>query len=251
MKGRFTQGLRWSVAMCAAALLIGCGGNGTGSELPDPNVFFVNGSADAGNLRLQFNEDVSDGPRGYLETSPDFFPIEFKTETEEGYDVALATPDLSEIFDLDARVFERNSDTIILALGQRNFAAGEEAKRLRTLFLNVNRAPVGANSARLIIVQGFNRGPGNQTPNVDFKNPGDNPEFRVANLGFLNNGEVTIDAGRPFTWVIQRSDTEAIYATTTVTLSAGTFLVLLSGTEGATDPAQQPRITFIPLTTRL
>lgn len=230
-------------------VLVGCAGETTPVNLPDPQVYFVNASADSGNLSFLLNNEFQPPVLPYLQGSANFRSITFISEGQEGYDVGIANEDRSFVYDEEVKEFPRNTDWIIAAIGQRNFQPGEEQKRLRQVIFQVDRASPGGSTSRLIVLHGFNRGTGNLTPSVNFQNQGDNPVYRIPNLGYGETSTIDVSSGT-HTFVIKRSDGEAVYATTTVTLNGGLWLVLLSGTEGATLPAEQPAITFLPLTTR-
>jgi hypothetical protein len=247
------MGVRKSIACGAVAaalvILVGCAGETTPVNLPDPQVYFVNASADSGNLSFLLNNDFQPPLLPYLQGSANFRSITFIGEGNEAYDVAVANEDRSFVYDEEVKEFPRNTDWIIAAIGQRNYQPGEELKRLRQVIFQVDRAGIGGSTNRLIVLHGFNRGTGNLTPSVNFQNPGDNPIYRIANLGYGETSTIDVASGT-HTFVIKRSDGEAVYATSTVTLNGGLWLVLLSGTEGAALPAEQPAITFLPLTSR-
>ncbi|HAY12947.1 MAG TPA: hypothetical protein PLB31_08070 [Fimbriimonadaceae bacterium] len=240
----------WVVAgLCMAmGLLAGCGGNTATSLLPDPTVLFVNGSRDAGNLRLLLNNVDFSGSIAPGAAMANFTATEFIATADEAYDVVTASDDLSEQFDAEEQEFARNTHTIVAAIGQRNFVAGEEIKRLRQVLIPVDRNALGGSTVRIIALQGFNRQAGSFTPNVTLQTPGDNPTYAIRDLAFGETGTLDIAAGTN-TWQIKRSDGESVYGTATVNLTGGIYLALLSGTEGAATPAEGPQITFIRLNT--
>lgn len=236
------------VALVCGALLAlnGCGGESDGNTLPDPKVFFVNGSADSISLGFFLNETIEGPALNNLSASPDFREVEFIEEAEEAYDIAIGEPDASNIYDNEFRVLQRDSNTVVAAIGQKTFPIGDEEKRLQNLIFEVDRTAPGPGSVRLIIVQGFNRGPGIQTPAVDFQNPGENPLYEVRNLNFGATSTLDLDAGLQ-TFVIQRSDGQASYASVTQNLASGIYIALVSGVEDDPDPLRRPKITFIPV----
>lgn len=240
----------WVVAgLCMAmGLLAGCGGNTATSLLPDPTVLFVNGSRDAGNLRLLLNNVDFSGSIAPGTAMADFKATEFIANADEAYDVVTASDDLSEQFDAEEQEFARNTHTIVAAIGQRNYAPGEEIKRLRQVLIPVDRSALGGSTVRIIALQGFNRRAGSFTPAITLQTPGDNPTYAIRDLEFGETGTLDIAAGTN-TWQIKRSDGESVYGTATVNLTGGIYLALLSGTEGAVNPAEGPQITFIRLNT--
>lgn len=247
MKHR-AQGFGMAGALLTAMMLAGCGGNTTTSLLPDPTVLFINGSRDAGNLRLLLNNEDFSGAVAPGAAMADFKPTEFISTADEAYDVVTSSADLSEQFDAEEQEFARNTHTIVAAIGQRNFAAGEEIKRLRQVLIPADRNALGGSTVRIIALQGFNRQAGLFTPNVTLQTPGDNPTYAIRDLAFGETGTLDIAAGTN-TWQIKRSDGESVYGTATVNLTGGIYLALLSGTEGAATPAEGPQITFIRLNT--
>jgi hypothetical protein len=208
--------------------------------LPDPTVLFINGSRDAGNLRLLLNNEDFSGAVAPGAAMADFKPTEFISTADEAYDVVTSSDDLSEQFDAEEQEFARNTHTIVAAIGQR--------KRLRQVLIPVDRNALGGSTVRIIALQGFNRQAGLFTPNVTLQTPGDNPTYAIRDLAFGETGTLDIAAGTN-TWQIKRSDGESVYGTATVNLTGGIYLALLSGTEGAATPAEGPQITFIRLNT--
>ncbi|MBX3095474.1 MAG: hypothetical protein KF812_01300 [Fimbriimonadaceae bacterium] len=249
MKGGLKSVIRAATAGIAAVALFGCAGQSNPVNLPDPNVYFVNASADSGNLSFLLNNNFQPPVLAYLQGSANFRAITFISEENEGYDVGTANEDRSFVYDESVFTFPRDTDWIVAAIGQANYQPGEELKRLRQVIFQVDRAGIGGSTSRLIILQGFNRSTGNLTPDVNFQNPGDNPVYRVPNIAYGSTATIDVASGNQ-TFVIKRSDGEAVYATTTLNLTGGLYLVILSGTEDAANPDEQPKITFLKLTTR-
>ena len=239
------------VAAFAATGLIGCGGGGGTMLGDDPQSLFVNASPDSDVLDFWLNETLFGDALTYLEATTDFVSFEFISDDEGAYDVVISDPGTGFEYDSQNRVFRRDTHTIIVSVGLKIFVPGEEIKRLQHTVLIVDRvAPLG-NKARFYIVHGFTREVGKQTPAISFQNPGDNPQYRAANIEFAGAAVLTVDSGN-MDWVARREDAgpDTVFATINQTVDpGGVYLVLVSGIENDADPAKLPKITFIPLST--
>lgn len=238
------------VAVLGAFALSGCGGGGGGGTTnEDPEVLLVNLSADAGQLRLLIDDDVAANNVGYLKRASDYFSFPIKEDAADAHDVSLTSPNGADEYDVQAFQFGQNFSNLVVAFGIKNFSPGDELKRLRFRIVEASReAPIG-NRARLLVFHGFNRSAGLNTPTVDFQNPGDNPLFKLDDVAYSENKDLTVDSG-PSDWVMKRGDGEAIYARTSVNLAPGAwYIVALTGIEGDPDPAKRPKITFVRLPT--
>ena len=92
----------------------------------------------------------------------------------------------------------------------------------------------------------FLRSSGLDTPNIDLRNPGDNPQYKVENIAFASTGNLTIDSSTQ-TFVARRNDSESVYATQTFTFApGGIYLAIVAGVEGQVG-VQAPKIEFIKL----
>jgi hypothetical protein len=237
-------------ALVGGLVLWGCGGGGGGgAALTDPEVLLVNLTADAGKLRLLIDDDEAANNIAYLKRAADYFSFPAKEDPNEAHDVSLTTPDGSDEYDIQAFQFSQNFSNLAVAFGIKNYAPGDELKRLRFVLVEASReAPIG-NRARLLVFHGFNRSAGLSTPSLDFQSPGDNPLVKLDDITYGANQEVTVDSGAS-DWVMKRGDGEAVYASASVNLAAGAwYLVALTGIEGDPDPAKRPKITFIRLPT--
>jgi len=236
-----------AVLVAGALALTGCGGSSVTDDL-DPEVYFVNGSSDSIALNFTMDEILEAGNVSYLGGSGGWIIKEFKDETQQGYDVAVSAVDTGTEFDRIAQVFQQDTSSLIVAIGQRTFAPGEDIKRLRLINFTVNRQQPNGNRCRLIVLHAFNRFPGFNTPAILFKNPGDNPQYQVGPIDYGTNSTLDIDAGT-HTFEARRADGEAVYATATQNLNAGVYLVMVTGVESDPDPNRRPRISFISLPT--
>lgn len=245
--------VKWSVGLGMAAFaatgLVGCGGGGGTMLGDDPTSLFVNASPDSDTLDFWLNETLFGDALTYLETTPDFVSFEFISDDDGAYDVIISDPNTGFEYDSQNRVFPRDTHSIVLSIGLKNFVAGEEIKRLQHTILIIDRvAPLG-NKARLYILHGFIREVGKQTPAISFQNPGDNPQYRAAGIEFAGASLLTVDSGT-MDWVARRDDAgpDTIYASITQTVDpGGVYLVLVSGIENDPDSAKLPKITFIQL----
>ena len=248
MFGRFRT---LAVVACAFGVLFaGCGGSGGTSSAVKPTMLFINASADTTALDLWLNETILASNFQYLEANADFTPFEFISDDDGAYDVVTQDTNTEEVFDSQNRVFELDTDTIIVSVGLQNFGT-EFLKRLQSVFINVNRTAPNGNKARLYVVHALVREAGFTTPQVIFQNPGDNPQFSTGGIDYGSAKDITVDSG-PSDWEARRQDADGdvIYATQSTTLDPGSvYLVMVSGIENDADPNKQPKITFIKLTT--
>lgn len=239
------------VGVCLTLLTLSACGGGGGGSADNPVIMFVNSSADANGLDFKMNDTVEASNLSFLATTPDFEEFEFKGADVDGWDVSLhLNVDDTEI-DRQAIIFPTNSDTLVIAHGIKNFAVGEEIKRLRFTPISANRLQPNGNKARLIIFHGFERSLGNTTPAVEFRNPTETP---LNNTGSINPGAsatLLVDSGSQ-DWEIRRAGASGVFATKTQILQSGkVYLVLLSGIEDDPTPSKQVSINFIEIPSTL
>lgn len=242
---------KFLVALLLAGSLViaGCGGGGGSDDDTNPEVYFVNGSSDSIGLDFLMDQVVDTANAAYLGGSGGWKRYEFRGDDVQGYDVAVRASDTGFEFDRIAQVFQRDTSTAILAIGQRTIAPGEDLKRLRTVAFNINRVRPNGNKCRLVFVHAFNRFTGFSTPAIVMKNPGDTPQYQTGIINYGTSSVLETDSGT-FTFQARRADGEAIYATATENLVAGSvYLVMVTGVESDSDPNRRPRITFISLPT--
>lgn len=240
-----------ALAVTAAVFaLYGCAGSGT-TAVEDPEIRFVAGSADGGLLQFRMDDVVAADNLAYGGSNVDFDTFEFKDTDPDGYDVSLHDAGSSFEFERRAIQFNQVTDSVVIAHGVRNFAAGEELKRLRISNFTVNRtAPVG-NKSRLYVFHGIERAPGFLTPSVKFQNASVNPQFITGEIQPGAVEAIQVDSGTA-TWFVRRTGTQADFVSQSLTLAPGAiYVVLLSGIEADADPAKQPKITLIQLTTEI
>ncbi len=238
-------------ACTTVVLLAGCGGGGGTSSGSDPTVYFIDASADAGLIDFLLNGVFKETGIDYLDTSTDFSSIPFISDASGAYDLVIQENGTGLDLDAENRVFQRDTDSVVMAIGLRNFAVGEELKRMRSVVMSVDRdAPTG-NKARLYVVHAFVREAGQATPQIKFQNAGDTPQFFTGAIDFAGAATLTVDSGTMDWWAKREDATgDVIYAQATVTLDpSSVYVVLVSGIENDADVNKQPKLTFIKLTT--
>ncbi|MBI5707946.1 MAG: DUF4397 domain-containing protein [Armatimonadetes bacterium] len=221
---------------CVAALaLSGCGGGGGTTALPKPQVMFFNAGPDNAGIDfyidsvLSGNAVASAAGTDFMATDPvarDL--IANATGTTTDYDAILQT-------------FARNKHYVISALGLVTFGT-EFEKRLRLTATEVDRHTIQGNKSRLVIFHGFSRATGFLTPNIDFQSPGQNPQYKAANIEFGASSVLTIDSGT-HSFDARRAGSDDVFVSL-VSFAFGTgkmYLVYVMGVEGGAG-AQTPQI---------
>lgn len=246
------------VAAVFALALTGCGGGGSNSELPDPEVRFVNGSPSTDNLDFLLNDAATAPNVAYLGATTDFQAVEFLNENEDGYDISVRRTGQTSDLDRVSTVLQRNTNKMLVAIGLQN-PGSEPEKRLRLQLWDLDRTTPVGNKSRIFFLNAFLRSTGFETPPVTFQSviPGDptsidNPQFKVENVAYGNNAVLTIDSGNR-RFIVRRSDTQALvqYASQDFNFESGAiYLALMTGQEANPNPALQPRIQFIRMSTK-
>jgi hypothetical protein len=226
----------------AGIALAGCGGGGGGGGLPNPTVRFFNGSPDSTALNFLLDDTVEAALLAYLESTPDFESVDDRVRDlriqEDGTSVDL----WNEIVDL-----VKDKHYLICSIGLENFGT-ENLKRIRTLFTEIDRTAPNGSRVRLIIVHGYNRETGLETPAIDFQTPGDNPQFSADNIAYASSRVLEVDAGN-WTFEARREGTETILTSQNITLGGGKiYAAFVLGVENAAG-IQAPRIEFVELQT--
>jgi hypothetical protein len=255
--------LGWSALLAGLLSLSGCGGTKVTEEprLPDPNVLFINGSPDAGPLDFYVDDVRKAVNIPYPTSNPDFVTIKYKNpaEDEGAFDVDCRPTGGSEDLDRSALPSAQDSDSIVSVIGLRN-PGNELDKRLRIVFSSVARRPLTGNRSRIFVIHGMVAGPGDFTPNIDFRTPGENPQILFPNIqyGFDNLGtgdnrvDPVVDAGT-FRLQVQRAelDTRTIYAEIDAVLRPGVnYFALVTGVIGDPNPLRRPRIALFEISPR-
>lgn len=247
--------LGWVTSAFAVFFLTGCGGAKLSGEeaLRDPTVKFVNASADSSSLAFYLNDDLKAASLPYLQATSGFETVPFIRESDGGYDISVRSPGALEDLDRIANLLQRDDDYVISAIGLRDPIDGDEEKRLRLGLTIVNRTAPTGDRARLFVLHAFSRSPGNETPEINFQSPGDNPQFKLENIAFAQTKDITVDSGfQVFEARRADADGDNIYATTGVSLrSGGIYFVVVSGIQDSPDTSRQPTIRFIELEPKL
>jgi hypothetical protein len=239
-------GLGLLIAAAASTLVValaGCGGGGVGSNLPDPTVLFINSSPDSNPLDFFINTDKKATALAFLDPAP--------VATTKKADHDISVQDSTDQSELDATAFSFADDTkyVSLALGLENYGA-ETLKRLRLVTFQYDKNAPNGTKARLLVIHGFMRQTGFDTPNIDFQNPGDNPQFSAQNIAFASSqpSTLTVDSGVSLIFQARRAGTENVYASDPgKTFDAGgIYLALVTGVENGVGN-QAPQIKYIKL----
>ena len=233
----------WKAGLCVflAASLTACGGGGGGGRTASkPRIRFVNASPDSTALTYSIDGSVEASAIPYLGLSD-----KFKDKDPDSYDLSVREDAGSE--DLDAVVgsFSNEKEYLITTVGLEAYGA-EPVKRARIVSPEIDLTVPNGTKSRIYVLHGFLRATGFDTPNIDLRNPGDNPQYKVENIDFGSIGTLTIDATTQ-TCVARRTGTESVYATQTFTFDAGgIYLAIVGGIEGGSAPLD-PKITFIKI----
>jgi len=227
--------------VAVAAFLFGCGGGSAGSSnAPDPEVRFFNGVSDSDGYDFLMEEDVEATDIDFEESTPDFKKYEARTRLV----TARETGTTNEIW-VEDFTLQDDKHYVISTLGLENYGS-EPLKRARLFMHEVNREAPNGSIARLYVVHGFAREAGFETPNIDFQNPGNNPQFRITDIPFGEARFINVDAVNQ-TFEARRAGTEAIFATTNFTFEAGKiYIAYVLGVESGVG-AQAPQIQIVEL----
>lgn len=232
---------RFVCALLAGMVLVGCGGGGsTGTSEDKPTYRLINASADTPALDFFLDNDKAGDSIPYGGSTGDF-----KSIKADLHDIVLHPVGAAEDAWAEAYNFRNGQDLAIVAFGLSSF--GEEYyKRLRLANILINRSRPNGNRSRLYVVNSFNRLPGFDNVSVDFKNPGDNPQYALRDIGVGGFSEFELDSGTQ-TFELRLSGAEQVFATKDLTFGAGKiYVVLLCGIEEATG-AQAPDIKLVEL----
>jgi hypothetical protein len=228
------------IGIVASLALAGCGGSGGTRVTPDPTLRFVNAAPGSNPLSLFVDDEQEANGIAFLGSTPNFASLDAGDQ-----DVSLR--ETGTTTELWAEVFGFNEDThvMIVAFGKRDYGS-ELLKRLRFNVFTVDRRVPNGNKSRLVVFNGFVRQPGFDPIAVDYKNPGPNPQFQLADIPFGTSRVFEVDSGTQ-TFEVKRTGADAIYMTDTRALEAGSiYLVLITGEEGAGGEAA-PRIEYIAI----
>lgn len=233
----------WKVGLIAAIAvsLVACGGGGGGGgSTNDPRIRYVNASPDTAPVTFTLDDGDEATGVGYLGLSSAFEDLE-----QESYDVSVREDGDNPSLDAFTTQFTNDNEYLLACVGLKNFGS-EPFKRLRLVNLQINLTAPNGSRSRIYVLHAFNREGGLDTPNIDMRNPGDNPQYKVENIAFGALGTLEIDASTQ-TFVARRNNSESVYATETFTFAGGgIYLAIVGGIENA-GGVQTPQIEFIRL----
>jgi hypothetical protein len=223
-----------------AVLGFGCGGGGNGVAAEEPTLRVLNASPDSTALEFWLNDDIVGTAYNYLQSSPVFGRIA-SGFTDVRIRESATTPEVwAEVVN-----FQNNRHYLLVAAGLMNYGT-EFEKRVRLTTVEVNRAAPNGNRARVYVLHDLAAAPGFQTPQIDFQDPGQNPQFKVEEIDFASTKELQIDSGT-YTMEARRTGTEDVLVSQSLTFGAGKiYIAVVGGQEGGVGQLT-PQITLIEL----
>lgn len=238
----------WVIIAVGSLLLSGCGGGGSSNSVSQSSVNFYNAIPDSTALDMNV-QSASLSPTteakqlAYLGSTA--APVNLNADT---YDVSLtehgATMELNSI----TSTLSASQSYAIVALGLENFGT-EFDKRATYTLVNTDISTTNGSKSRLIVVNALNRATGFSVTPIDFQD-GDIPQFAVTNLAFGSSSTEIIDSGVRAFQARQPGTSYTFVSDSTATpptfLAGKTYLVLVTGTEGASGAAA-PQIKYILL----
>jgi len=256
-------GIGLLAALAALLLTIavaGCGGGGTGSNLPDPIIRFVNVSPDSNPLDYYLDYGSSNQIKeasalAYLGSSSNVTIHKF--DTNSGNNISVLDPSQPNLGQLDSVsfTFARNNYYLAINVGLENYGV-ENLKRLQLLAFQYDHTPPNGNKANLLIVHGYMRAPGFDTPNIDFQGgpvgsyDPNNPQFSSTNISFANSSPAVleVDSGVSLIFQARWAGLENVLASDPGTTfdAGGIYLALVSGVENQVG-VEAPQIKYIKL----
>lgn len=226
MKHGFTR--LAAAGVCLAAF--GCGGGG-GEVTGDFFLRFTNNVVDLpGGVDLNLDQEPYAVNLGYGGSTPTYDNL---TTREDLHFLDLYRAGTRNIVDSLVEVPRLDQSHHIVAIGAAD--AGAQQPLARMVVVNVNRNRPSSNNARLVVLNGFVRIPGRQSPNVDLLRSGRiAPE--IADLAFGDFKEFLLAAGTyDFEVRIAGLMSGTLFTKNGVTVEGGkVYLVVIRGLEGET-----------------
>ena len=219
--------LKLGLIAAVAASLVACGGGGGGGTVNDPRIRYVNASPDTDPVTFSLDDNDRATGVAYLDLSS-----AFQEEDQDSYDVAVREDGSTTALDAFTAQFQNENEYLVVCVGLKNYGS-EPFKRIRLANLQIDLTPPNGNRCRIYVLHAFNREGGLDTPNIDLRNPGDNPQYKVENIAFGAIGQLSIDSSTQ-TFVARRNGSESVYATETFTFDGGgIYLGIVGGIENA------------------
>jgi len=239
MRNIWKLGSRIGILHLVAIAVFACGGGGGGRSFNQPRLAYLNGSPDAGNLTFTIDSQERTTGLAYPTASP------LDEIAAGGYDLAVHQDGDNPDLDALAASLENEKEYLVSAVGLMNFG-GEFFKRLRLTIFEINLTPPNGNRSRIYFVHGFVRDTGFDTPNLDLRNPGETPQYKIENVAFGSVGTTDIDSSTQ-TFVARVNGSDVVFATATGTFDpGGIYVALVSGQENGVG-AMAPALTFIKI----
>ncbi len=243
-------------AVVGALALFGCGGGGGGndggSSPSTARVAFVNASPDAGALDFRRDGDTKASNVAFAMASG------FSTVGSGDADFSVRTAGGGEDVWSQSNAPAADTDNLVVGVGLLTPPSdttvtppvSELGKRLVLAFSQIDRTTPTGNRARLIVVNGFVRQAGYETPAIDFLTTDTPASVTVSNIAFGAIQSQDVDSGTT-TFQVRQTNTDQVFVVgTPLTLAPGkVYVALVSGVEGATDTSL-PAIRLIPISTR-
>jgi hypothetical protein len=217
-------------AVCASvAVAIGCGGGG-GEVTRDFFLRFTNNVVDLpGGVDVLLDQEPYAMGLGYGGSTPGYQNL---TTEKNLYFFDLYRAGTQNLVDSWAEIPRADESHHLVAIGAAD--AGPEQPLARILAVKVNRIRPTGNNARLLVVNGFVRQPGRQTPKIDLIRSGKiQPE--IEDLEFAKAAEFLLAAGTyDFEVRIAGLQSGTLFTKTGVTIEGGKiYFVVIRGLEGA------------------
>lgn len=234
--------------MAVGVVAAGCGGSSGGIiVLPDPVVRFINASPNSAGMDMFLNDTQVGNNVPYLGSSSNFVGVQ-----QGDYDVMVqeSSDTTGETQAIEVRQMNRDQDFLAISCGLVTPPNTEFDKRLRCAPFAFNRTRPNGDKARLLVFHAYNRSVGNETPNIDFQNPGDTPRFVVTDIPFGEARELIVDA-KLDTFVARFSGSELeITPQNNFTFEGGKiYAAIITGVEDAAG-ATAPKIVYVEIQSR-
>lgn len=221
-----TKGILLTAAAVSIFAILGCGGAGR----RDTRFFYrlTNAVTDVSGVDFRVDKNVTNSNVQFGDSTT-FVEVN-DTEPLIFFDILEAGTNN----DIDSIVVEKQSLQSVHLFGLGVFNPGSLQPQARLVPVIVNRDQPQGNNARIVLVHGYVRAAGTQTPNIDFVRSGRISPV-VEDLAFGASSTFNLAAGT-YDFEVRIADlmTGVLFTRTGVTIQAGKIYVfLLQGLEGA------------------